>query len=409
MKYENMKVCLDSRLIKKGEYFIPVKGEETDGHLYINSAIRNGAVGIIEEQWLYDLVREKLSKIRPRIIGVTGSSGKSSVTTFLYQMLETKYRVCLGNLNTKLGLGVNVINDMNNDCEIFIAEMGMDKAGELKETTSLFPPDISVITTINETHAEKLGSVENILNAKTEIVDGTIENGFTVLNYDNQYLKDYGGRSPRKVIWFGLSNEADFNPQNIDISRVNMLGSHNIGNLMACIAICKLIGMNDEEVQRSLERVHLPKGRLNTIEGLNNSTLIDDSYNASPASTKAALDVLATFADRRKVAILGDMLELGQYERDGHEDIGRYTNGKVNFLVCVGERAKMIFEKSEVVNKRWIENSESFGLYVFEPSKDDVVLIKGSQGARMEKITEKLMLHPDQAEELLVRQDARWK
>ncbi len=405
----NIKVCLDARLVKPGDYFAPIVGEKFDGHTFIDQALQNGAIGVIEEEELYALAAHKLKTINPKIIGVTGSSGKTTTTNFLTQILSKTFIICKGDLNTKLGLSVNVINSMQQDCEVFVAEMGMDAAGELTKTTSLFPPDISIITTINETHAEKLGSVENILSAKTEIVKGMKTGGIALLNYDNNYLRNYGQTSNRTIKWFGLSHEAEFNPKNYDLTQIKVLGEHNISNLMACFGAASLLGMKKQAIEKASQDLTLPKGRLSVLEGINNTVLIDDSYNASPASTKAALKVLAEYPGKRKIAILGDMLELGQFEKQGHEEIAKALDElKIDQLIAVGTLGKIIYDNA-AITKAHVNNSEVFDPARFEFAESDVILIKGSQGARMEKITKKLLANPEQAEELLVRQDARWK
>ena len=160
---KNIKVCLDSRLIKPGDYFVPVVGENFDGHKFIDQVLEKGASGIIEEKELYEISTNKLNRINPIVIAVTGSVGKSTTVNFLNILLSEKFSVCVGTLNTKLGLATNIVNDMNDDCEIFLAECGMDRPGELFDTGEFIKPDVVMITNISESHIEKLGSLITVI------------------------------------------------------------------------------------------------------------------------------------------------------------------------------------------------------------------------------------------------------
>ncbi len=404
-----VKVCTDSRLIKPGEYFVAIKGENFDGHKFIDEAMKKGAKGVLEEAELYSLASAKIKRIKPKIIGVTGSSGKTTVTNFLHQVLSTKHNTCLGYLNTKLGLSVNVINDMDEDCEVFVAEMGMDRAGELTETTKMFPPDIAVITTINHVHLEKLGSVEAIANAKAEILYGIKENGVAVLNKQNPWVRKIGQKfadEGGKVVWYPSNKYlADIKVPN------HLLGDHNIKNALCVATVYKLLGLTNQEISDGLKNLKLPKGRLNVIQGKNGSVLIDDTYNANPESTKYALKVLNDYPGKRRVAILGDMLELGKYSVRDHRNIGRYIKKlKVDLLITVGNKSVDIKESSKLKNSFWFDSSNKAPEIktIIAQKPGDVILIKGSQGIRMERITKELMNNPNEATSLLVRQDVRW-
>lgn len=410
----NFRVCLDSRLVKSGEYFVAVKRERFDGHDFVDAALKNGAVGVIEEEELYDLTKFKLSHINPNIVGVTGSSGKSTTVRFITQILARKYTVCEGELNTKLGLSVNVINDITLDCEVFVAEMGMDDVGEIAATTELFPPDIAVITTINEAHLEKLDNLEAIGQAKFEIVEGLKPGGVSILNYDNELIRKLAGSIDTRSIWFGLTEEADVNPSNVDLSNLQVLGEHNILNALAAVTVAKQLQVSDSVISDALKILRLPKGRLNVIDGVNESTLIDDSYNASPISTLYALDTLATHPGERKIAIFGDMLELGSFTREGHQQVATRINElAIDVLVTVGDLGRIIYDHVNglEVEKYSIPTANDFSedwVKKLLIRSGDAILIKGSQGARMEKITKILMQEPERAKNLLIRQDARW-
>jgi len=404
-----IKVCTDNRLIKPGDYFVAIKGENFDGHNFIDSALQKGAKGVLEEKELYELAKDKINRVKPVIIGVTGSSGKTTVTNFLVQILSTKYSVCLGSLNTKLGLSVSVVNDMDENCKFFIAEMGMDKAGELTDTTKLFPPDIAVITTINHVHLEKLGSMEAIAQAKAEILYGLKKGGVAVLNNQNAWVKKIGRefiKTGGKVVWYSSHNKKTA----INIPQ-HLLGIHNVRNAVCAGVVCAQLGIETDVINKGLQKLKLPKGRLNIVAGLNGSIIIDDTYNANPESTKYALEVLEDYKGIRKIAILGDMLELGEYSVRDHRSIGKmFDRLKIHMLIAVGKKALDIKNASKQTKSYWMETSNDTAkiIGIIKPTQGDIILVKGSQGARMEKVVKALLQNPEKAIDLLIRQDARW-
>jgi len=405
-------VCLDSRLIKPGDYFVAVVGEVTDGHKYIDSAIDNGAKGWIEEGDLYELAKYKIEKINPIIVGVTGSTGKTSVTAFLTQLLSFKYRVAKGGLNTKLGLSTEVINNISSDCNVFVAEIGMNGLGQIDKITEMYPPHIAVVTTVNQTHAEKLGSIENIAKAKSEIINHMNEKDVLIVNKDNEFTQAIGEKFVGKVIWYG---ESTINNCGYNLSGFKPLGLHNRLNMLATIHVAEEIGMSTAEIQEQIPNIIVPKGRLNLILGISGSKLIDDTYNASPVSTKYAIDTLVKYPSKRRIAILGDMLELGTIEIQEHEKIGKYVaENPIDVFIGVGPLMKKAVEiaKKTDIESYHLENSAKFKQELFlhlDINSGDTILVKGSQGIRMEKITEVLMEEPEKAPQLLVRQDIRWK
>ncbi len=410
-----IKVTTDTRKLKKGDYYVPIVGEKHDGKMYINRALELGARGVLEEQTLYELVKIKLDLINPKIIGITGSSGKTTVTHFLNQLLSTTHKTCLGSLNTKLGLSMNVINDMNLDCEIFIAEMGMDREHELFETTELFNPHVAVITTINEAHLSKLKTIDNIVKAKFEISSHMSPDGVLVLNADNTLISNY--RNPKAVsniIWFGIeSTLASVTPKLFDAEILRVPGKHNLYNALATLSAIKGLGFGLDIYVSKLGELSLPKGRLILLDGINGSKLLDDTYNANPESTCAAIDVLSETPAARKIAILGDMRELGDFEILGHKKVADYLSESViSLLITVGELGKVIYDNAKIINKFHIDSSEEFNnllernQVIFQDG--DLILIKGSQGVRMEKITKRLLKFPETAGDVLVRQDASW-
>lgn len=412
-----MHVTLDSRLIKPGDYFVPVVGETTDGHKYIDLALKNGAVGVIEEDELYKIAEKKLQKINPKIVAVTGSVGKSTTKDFILKLLSTKFIVCDGYLNTKLGLATNVVNEMKDDCEIFVAECGMDRKGELLETGKFLNPDIVVLTNISESHMEKLGSIEAIMEAKAELVQTIKPDGLGVFNETNEYVKRVAEKySPTNKIFYGIKFSSLIEKcYGLD------LPTHYKLNLQATYEVAKFLGVSDELLESAIQSIQSPKGRLCKLIGINNSVIFDDTYNASPESTVAALKYVCDFSNNnnfsRKIAILGGMLELGSFEDEGHKKVGdAIIDYQFDVAVLVGDLAQKYLNSSKLISSQIpilkFKDSADAGDKIIPQlniSCSDVILVKGSQGIRMEKVVEKLLKDPSQAPKLLVRQDLRWK
>jgi|688.fasta_scaffold00063_76 UDP-N-acetylmuramoyl-tripeptide--D-alanyl-D-alanine ligase len=429
-----MKVCIDSRLVKSGEYFVPIKGENFDGHEFIANALDRGAAGVIEEDDLYQLALKKRITIKPIVIAVTGSVGKSTSTNFLNILLSTRYKTCLGNLNTKLGLATNIINDMTDDCEIFIAECGMDRFGELAETSEFLNPDIVVILNISESHIEKLGSIEAIKETKMGLIKHIKPEGQIFLNWENENIRDAIKYIPNtkafeniKIIKYGNTEGSDFTNKNLEdfIEKsineldIKFIGQHNYLNLLAASIVSIKFNLDRENLIRGLENAETPKGRLKRMVGIKGSILIDDTYNSSPVSCISALKSASDYKKSnslagRKIAILGGMLELGDLDDEGHGRVGKMLS-ELNFdqVVLVGDLAKKILKgiNNPNIKIHFCENSTIAGEYIIKnlnPDSGDIILVKGSQGIRMEHIVKVLMKNPEEAKDLLCRQDLRW-
>lgn len=405
-----MKVCLDSRLIKKGDYFVPVIGEENDGHKYIDVAIKNGAKGVIEEQELYKLASKKLKKIDPFVIAITGSVGKTTTREYISTLLLANYNVCIGNLNTKLGLAVNIINDMQNTCEFFVAECGMDKKGELTETGNFIKPKIVVLTNVSESHLGKLGSLQKVKNAKAELIKTLPKNGVVYVNKNSKNAVETAKKhAPGEIIYYGDGDS--FN--SLFIKNVQVKGEHNIVNAHVAYLLAEYF--NVALAHNYLKKLKQPKGRFNRLKGINGSTLFDDSYNSSPESCINALKAVSILGKKRKIAILGGMLELGSFENDGHKKVGdTLATLSFDYVVLVGELAQKIKTKDLIKSNIQIfecgnsDQAAEVVLNKIKPNKGDTILVKASQGIRLEKTVILLLDNSQKAEVLLVRQDARW-
>ncbi len=448
MKFKNydlnlLRVNLDSRLIKPGEYFMPVKGEFTDGHKYINSALKNGAKGVIEVDELYEIAQYKLKSINPIVIAITGSVGKSTTRDFIFSLISTQYRVAKGTLNTKLGLATNIINNLKSADKFFVAEAGMDRLGELTDTGKFLDPDIVVCTAIKTAHLEKLGSLDNIIKAKSELWRILKPNKTLVVNYDDQNIKTALIRFPPnngvKIIKVNskshnsdkysyakiltlINNNSDEKYKSIDEFPFQFIGDHNYFNALLAVAVARLVQISNHNIVNGLKDLNTPKGRLRIISGINDSIIIDDTYNALPDSVCSALSATNKYYKShklkgRKIAILGGMLELGSFENDAHKIVGDcVVYNHIDVLVVVKSLGKKILESKKLKNsdiKIYETNSIDETIKLLKETihltKDDIILVKASQGIRLEKVVKGVMKYPKTATKVLVRQDARWK
>ena len=433
-----MKVCLDSRLIRKGEYFVAVRGEKFDGHDFVKEVMKKGAKGVLEEKELYELAKKKLEKVKPEVIAVTGSTAKTSTKEAIATVLSEKFKVLKSTetLNTKLGLAAEIVNNLKKSHQKLVVEVGMDRLGEIAETCRLLKPRLGVVTFINPTHQEKLKSLESIIKAKGELLEALPKEGVAILNWDDENVRMLSKKCQCPIVWYGKGSVAAghappvIRPDIITV-KIPLLGEHQIYNALAAAAVGQVCGLSAAEINRGLKKLKPLKGRLNLLDGINGSKILDDTYNSSPKSAAAALKVLKNFSAQRRIAILGDMLELGKFEKEGHLLVGQMVaESDVDFLITVGQTLQHYF-LSEAKNARFL--SEARGSYIvlnnltksfkvgshtdavkilkekIKPRKGDIILVKGSRGMRMERIVEKLLKDPSRAKDLLVCQDIRWK
>ncbi len=420
-KSKDIKVSIDSRTINKGEYFVPVKGENFDGHDYIKDAYKKGATGILEEDELYKIASEKLHRINPCVIAITGSVGKSTMRDFLYDIFSAQFKVCKGYLNTKLGLAVNIINDLKSDDEFFIAETGMDFAGELTITGNFLKPHIGVITNISESHMEKLGTLENIIKAKADLVHTIRKEGKVYINWDNGNIRTITKMIPGylNVIKYGVDEVPGYSAESInelieersskyrnlkfDYIPFKFTGKHNILNAVGAFAIAYENGVDIDRIINKMHNIVPPKGRMNLRQTDNGYVIIDDTYNSSPVSAVKAIEETSKYhldnnLGGRKIAVLGGMRELGSYENEGHSIVGdMIAEEKFDVLVLVGSLSKKYqlskkLKKSNTQTLYFNDNQEASNYIAdtIKPQKGDIILFKASRAFKLEEIIEKV-------------------
>jgi len=413
-----------------------------------------------------------LAKYEPEIVGVTGSVGKTSAKNAIYSVLKTKYnaRKNIKNYNNEIGLPLTIIGVKSPGKNLFgwvgvflralyliivtdkkypevlVLEMGIDRPGDMKYLMSIAKARVGVITTIGQSHLEYFGTVENVRKEKGVIIDEMEEGGIAVFNADDPNLEDLIKKREEKSFTFGFDEKADFQARNARFNFVpegnnekigtnfeikfgdkitsiflkGALGTPPIYSSLIAAAVGMAFDMSMDDISKSItENFELPKGRLKLLPGIKNTLIIDDTYNSSPQSSRVALDILRDVPVSEKAskfAVLGDMLELGSISEEEHKKIGKYAvSSGIGYLVTVGSRSRAIAHGAEEagLNKDNIYNfsdSAAAGKFIQERiGKGDLILVKGSQGVRMEKVVLEIMADPTRAKELLVRQGSEWK
>lgn len=420
-------VSTDSRKIKAGDVFIALKGINMDGHEYVDKAYKSGAViAIVSRKVNCDIPQiivedtfvalKKLAASYRKlfdipVIGVTGSTGKTSTKEIIAAVLQQDFNIhkTMMNYNNEIGLPMTIF-ELNSNNEISILEMGMNNLGEIKRLSEIAKPSIGVITNIGTAHIENLGSRENILKAKMEITSYFDENSILIINGDDEYLSRLI-KDKFDIIKVSRNNKGNYNAFDI-VSygelgvefkciyrneifkfKINVPGQHNIYNALCAIAIGDIFNMNIKEIQAGLENYKPVGQRMNIINMNEDIKILNDCYNANPDSMKAALDVLSAYEKRRKIAILGDMFELGDFSEDAHKQVGNYLKDKCDLLIAVGDDAIYIFnEAKKNIESHYFESKDEASSYISSIIKaGDVVLIKASRGMKMEDITNYLL------------------
>ena len=392
-------VVLDSRLLQENYVFIATKGEKVDGHKFIPSVFEKGAMAVVCEEIPENLtgpciqVKDSFVALKKmaafyrqqldvKVIGITGSVGKTSTKEFVAGVLSAKYNVwkTQGNFNNEVGLPLTVLQ-LREEHEIAVLEMGISDFGEMHRLSEIAKPDICMLTNIGQCHLEFLGDRDGVLKAKTEIFDFMNPEGKIFVNGDDDKLITLKEKWQDQLVTFGRNEGNDIYAIN-EISRgllgtiadiqgkinipkvmVPLPGEHMVLNALAASAVADMLGLTSEEIKEGMKKVTAVSGRSN-IMPLKDFVLIDDCYNANPVSMKAAVDLLQS-ANGRKVAVLGDMFELGEEEEKLHYEVGEYTKGKVDLLICVGNLARNIYEGA-------MEKREEDMTLLYLDSKEDV-------------------------------------
>src|ERR1041385_6970413 len=444
---------IDSRQIIPGSMFVAIPGEKADGHDFIEEAFRRGAsFALIQRDVngsfrtldlravlsidsfpredlvpplclrventitaLQQIARYWRRKLDLRVVAITGSVGKSTTKELVAEVLSTRYRTLKspGNMNNEIGLPLTMLR-LSPGYQRAVLEMGFYVTGEIAFLCDIALPQVGVVTNVGTVHAERAGSQEAIARGKAELVQALppAPEGVAILNFDDPWVRKMEEKTRARVFFYGLSPEATLWADNVEglglegirfrlhyegetlHARIPLIGRHSVHTALRAAAVGIVEGMNWQEILEGLNQGHTQL-RLAAVRSQTGALLLDDTYNASPESMLAALNLLDEL-DGRKVAVLGDMLELGPYERGGHEMVGLRAAQDASLLLTLGEKAHMIAEAARRVGMKKssiIEFEDITPLMDWlktNLAQNDVVLIKGSHGLRMDRITSML-------------------
>ena len=419
---------VDSRKARKGDLFVALKGENVDGHDFVADAASRGATGAIVEREvqadvaqyvvpsalmaLQNLARQRReSRPKLEVVGITGSVGKTTTKELTAAVLDVCYHVLKneGNLNSEIGLPL-VLLDLTKRHNRAVLEMGMWAPGEIALLCDIARPETGIVTNVGPSHLERMGSIVAITDAKAELVESLPEDGAAILNVDDARVAKMAERTNANVITYGLSLKADVRAVDIDSKglsgvRFDLLhgderatvysrlpGRAMVHNALAAAAAGIVHGVELQDIAQALSETQIPT-RLSAHPGVNGSTIVDDSYNASPASMRAALELLGEVPGR-KIAVLGDMRELGSAERDGHFGVGQYAAEVADLIYCVGELGRWIGDAAIQAGHGdvhiLLDKSEIAPKLLPQLAPGDVVLLKASRAMAFETVRAEL-------------------
>lgn len=420
-------VSIDSRTVAANGLYVAIRGDRFDGHSFTGAAIENGAAACLleeapKENISYVLVKDtreafmalasyyRQSFPKLRVVGLTGSVGKTTTKEMIWAVLSEVYNTLKteGNLNNEIGMPKTLLR-LSEETEAAVIEMGMSDFGEIDRMTRCCLPDLAVITNIGTSHIEFLGSRDGILQAKTEILHGMKPGSILLLNGDDDKL--WGYENPEYVIsYFAIENEnamvraeeivmhgaeTEFLvrfPGGTQKVTLPTVGKHNVYDALAAFSVGVTLGIKPEKIAAGLSK-YKTVGLRQRIEEKNGITVIADCYNASLDSQKAALNVLSEYPAKRRIAVLGDMLELGAFSEEAHKSVGEYAAEKnLDLLFCYGKESKAIKDGAgdAVETKHFLDKAELEAALLETLRAGDAVLFKASRGMKLEEIIENL-------------------
>lgn len=424
-------IVTDSRKKENNGLFIPIVGDKFDGHDFLKDAIYNGAIAALWQEnkdipafvpndfplffvknttaGLQTLAKYYLEKVNPIVIGITGSNGKTTTKDLVYAVLKKKFKThkTQGNFNNHIGLPLTILS-MPDQTDVVILEMGMSNFGEISLLSKLAEPDYAIITNIGESHIEFLGSRAGIAKAKLEIIDGFGSNGKLIVDGDEPLLETI--QANIKVIRNGFDPKNDLVIHNVkfendryyftvneDEFELSLLGRHNVKNASYAIAIGLELGVETNQIRAGLLEIEMTGMRLERAIGKNQSLIINDAYNSSPTSMKAAIETIKAYRQyNRKIIVLGDMYELGPDEQALHRGVADVISQPITELITIGEKGKWI---SDEVSERGIpihvysfmRKEEALPFITQLLSPNTIVLFKASRGAKLESLVNELL------------------
>ena len=427
----------DTRTIQKGDIYLGIKGEKFDGNAFWKQALDNGADAVIiqdievtEEEKvkysnktiilvqdtlkaLYEIAKYKRSLYDIPVVAITGSVGKTSTKDMIASVVNTKFKTLKteGNNNNNIGLPFTILR--LKDHEAMVVEMGMNHFGEISLLTDIAKPTLAVITNIGTSHIGNLGSRENILKAKLEILEG-MKIPRVIINNDNDLLHDWyeKNKDEIEIHTIGIENNSELMAKEIELGeesskfkaisnedkteiQVPVAGTHFVYNALCAMEVGIILGISTNQIQNGIAKFELTKKRMDIRKLENGAIIINDAYNASYESMRASIEFLANHTGTRKIAVLGDMFELGEYSEELHRNVGKeVASHDIDVLICAGENSKYIIEeaqKNKKIETFYFHNNEEIVEKLTQELRNgDVVLVKASNGMKFFEICQKV-------------------
>ena len=419
--------CIDTRTLRRGEVYIAIEGENFDGHAFIDDAEEKGAKAfvvskVVKSDLPFILVNNTLDfmeaiaaqnrlSFEGNVVGITGTNGKTTSKQILSNLFSQVHKTHKtdGNKNNHIGVPFSMLN-MQNTHKTSVIELGTSRVGEIKRLTNLVKPNIAAITNVSAGHLEGLKDTDSIAHEKGDILEFHDSKGIAILPRDSEFFNFWSDKTNAcKVVSFGFHEHSDFrviNPS-IDIENsltsfdlvnngliekclLNGVGIHNSLNAAMGLAICSVLNLNLSEVKSGLRNVIFPQRRLSVHRSINNSILIDDSYNSNPASMKRSIDLIDSIKNYRKICIFGEMKELAEDSSSLHLEIYQYAKDKVDYFFCLGKEWEGLNITDEVNFKIFSDHDELYEGAKELIKQDTVTLVKGSRSTRMDIVADKL-------------------
>jgi UDP-N-acetylmuramoyl-tripeptide--D-alanyl-D-alanine ligase len=419
---------VDSRTVQAGELFFALRGPNHDGNAYVDQALRKGAVAAVADRQssgevlvvpdtlvaLQDIATWARNQWGSEVVGVTGSAGKTSTKDVIAAMLAIEMPVAktIGNLNNHVGLPLSILRAPSN-ARVAVLEMAMNHAGEIRRLCQIARPRVGVVTNVGHAHMEVFDSIEGVAGAKRELIEALPADGVAVLNADDALVARFRETNRGKTITFGLNQGADVRAENVEFSAEgvkftvdgvpfasSLLGRHSVLNLLAGLAVARLFGIRPERLTEVVREI--PAGRMRGERIEHNGILIlNDCYNSNPDAARAMIDVLRDTPAQRRIAVLGEMLELGRWSESLHRDLGNYVAERgIDVLVGIRGEARHLVDAAQQAGQAvnaafFFSEPTAAGDRIREIARPgDVILFKGSRGTHVELALERFLSPP---------------
>ena len=422
-------ISIDSRSLEKGDLFIALRGPSNDGHKFIKVAERKGASCFVVEEnintkkpyilvddtykFMNKLALQKREEFKGTVISVTGSNGKTTTKEILYSILSSvgPCHKTKGNKNNQIGVPLS-LSSLNKENRFSIIEIGSNSPGEINQLSQIVRPNVGLITNATSSHLEGLGSIGKVAFEKGFILENIEKEGAAILPRDSLFFEEWTKRAKAlRVISFGTSRKSDVLLESVKMNvsknlmffKIRSLGSvlecqmktigiHNAINASAAFAVALALDLDLEKLSKNLMNVKFPSRRLSVHKARKDSLLIDDSYNANPESMKRSLDVLDKMRYKQRFFVAGEMAELGSDGEFYHEEICKYSKGKTDEFLCIGDLWKSGLKKTSFKGKKFNTKDDLFDYLINKINKDSVIMVKGSRSSSMEYIVDKLKI-----------------